>query len=409
MRILGFEIRRAAPARSEQRSFWSQVQVWRQQHNFTASTDGTISSPRRAMGVPAVYACVDKIAKTNATLPKFFVDEQDPDRPRPLKTTPLSYMVGQRPNNYQTAYNFWHIAYLRKLLWGNFYAEIQRDARSGEAVALFPLLSQDVVPEYKAGKKIYRVGGRELADEDIFHLMAPGFNGIEGLSVIAMHRATVETAVEMQAFTEGFYRNGAKFSGVAKHPGELGAEAAARLREQISEIWQGASNAGKIAVLEEGMSFEALSMPLGDAEFIATRRYGVAEIARMFDMPLHKLSEMDGAKYNNVEQGQISYVIDCIEPHIEQAVQEANIKLPAERDRGRVKLRMPTEELLQGDLPSRMQALGAGRQWGIFTINEARRRLGLPSIGPEGDQVFTPGNANAAQSTAGQLPGNTEE
>jgi hypothetical protein len=105
---------------------------------------------------------------------------------------------------------------------------------------------------------------------------------------------------------------------------------------------------------------------------------------------------MDGAKYNNVEQGNISYVIDCIEPRIEQIVQEANLKLFGERDVGRIELRMPTEELLIGDLVSRLRALGTARQWSIMTINEARAMLGLPSIGQTGDTLFVPGNANAA-------------
>ena len=404
MRILGLEIRRAVTPRAEQRSFWGQLAIWRQQHNFTAAADTAWASPRQAMGVPAVYACVDKIAKTIATLPKVIYDENDPERPVPQFGTALTTALGSKPNAYQTAFTFWHLASVRKPLWGNFYAEIQRDRRTGEAVGLWPLLTQEVVPELKGGRKVYRVGGRELEDDDIFHVMGPTWTGLEGVSVIAMHRSTIATAIEMQSFTENFYRNGAKFSGVAKHPGELSPEAAARITESIRELWQGSGNAGKIALLEEGMDFSPLSMPLGDAEFIATRRYTTADIARLFDMPLHKLGEMDGAKYNNVEQGNIAFVIDCIEPHIEQIVQEANNKLFAERDRGRLKLRLPTEELLQGDLKSRLEALGIARQWGLMTINEARRLLGLPSIGPEGDKPFLPGNANTSQSSAGQLP-----
>lgn len=148
------------------------------------------------------------------------------------------------------------------------------------------------------------------------------------------------------------------------------------------------------------MKFNPFTMPLGDAEFVATNRFQIAQIARMFDMPLHKLGEMDGAKYNNVEQGNIAYVIDCIEPHLEQIVQELNAKVFAPADRGRHAIRIPTAELLQGDMLSRMQALGAARQWSLLTINEARAQMGLPSIGLEGDALFTPGNANAAAPAA---------
>jgi HK97 family phage portal protein len=397
VRILGLDIRRTSSARAEKRSFFDTIGAWRQVNNFTGIAGGrSFANPWEAMGVPAVYSCVDKIAKACATLPKEAHDLNDPQRPVRLWDSAVGKMLAAKPNGYQTGYHFWHLAHSRKPLWGNFYAEIQRDARTDEAIGLWPLLTQDCTPELVAGRKTYRVAGRTVADEDIFHIMSPGFNGIEGISVIAMHRATVNTAVAVQSFTERFYENGTKLSGVLEHPGELSQEAGERLRGFWQDAYAGSANSGKVAILEEGMKFNPFTMPLGDAEFIATNRFGIAQIARMFDMPLHKLGEMDGAKYNNVEQGNIAYVIDCIEPHLEQTVQELNAKVFAPADRGRCEIRIPTAELLQGDMLSRMQALGAARQWSLLTINEARAQMGLPSIGPAGDVLFTPGNANAA-------------
>jgi len=404
MKIFGLNVTRASSQRGERRSFWDTIGAWRQATNFTAVTAGAgFSNPWEAMGVPAVNICVDKIAKANATLPKQVFDINDPERPVRLWQSPLGQMLGARPNGYQTGYHFWHLAIARKLLWGNFYAEIQRDARTDEAIGLWPLLSQECNPELVAGRKTYRVGGRTVADEDIFHIMSPGFNGLQGVSVIAMHRATVATSVQMQGFTEGFYTNGTRLAGVLEHPETLTKGAIDRLRDSWTEAYGGAANAGKVAILEEGMKFNAFTMPLGDAEFVATNRFQIAQVARMFDMPLHKLGEMDGAKYNNVEQGNIAYVIDCIEPHIEQSVQELNNKVFAPADRGRCEVRFPTDELLKGDMQSRLTALGTARQWGLMTINEARATMGLPGIGPEGDKLFQPGNANTA-ATPGAAP-----
>lgn len=397
MRILGFEISRAR-AGGEKRSFFDSIGAWRQINNFTgvAGSGGSFANPWEAMGVPAVYACVDKIAKASATLPKQVFDMSDPARPVELHKTRLGRVLGKQPNSYQTAYHFWHLAHARKLLWGNFYAEIQRDARTDECIGLWPLLTQDCNPELVAGRKTYRVAGRTVANEDIFHIMSPGFDGLQGVSVIAMHRSSVASAVAMQQFTEGFYNNGMKLSGSLNHPGEFGPEAHQRLRDDLEKNYAGGANAGKFMILEEGMKFEPFTMPLGDAEFVATNRLQIAQIARMFDMPLHKLGEMDGAKYNNVEQGNIAYVIDCIEPHLEQTIQELNVKIFGIDTRDYCEVRIPADELLRGDLESRMKAMGSARQWGLMTINEVRATLGLPSIGPEGDKLFQPGNANAA-------------
>lgn len=396
MKILGFEIRRVA--RGEPRSFWDNISGWRQQQNFThvSGAGGALANPWSAMGVPAVYACVDKIAKSVATLPKVVYSNDDPERPQRLWNSPVAQVLGRRPNDYQTAYHFWHLASMRKLLWGNFYAEIQRDARTDDVIGLWPLLSQSVTPELVAGRKTYRIGTKTLADEDVLHLMSPGFNGLEGVSVIGMHRTTVGASIEMQKFTEGFYANGTKLAGALEHPGKLTDEAMGRLRAGWTEVYAGSANAGKVAILEEGMKFNAFTMPLGDAEFVATNRLQIAQVARIFDIPLHKLGEMDGAKFNNVEQGNIAFVVDCIEPHVEQAVQELNIKVFGEAERGRLEVRMPTAELTAGDMKSRLEALGIGRQWSLLTINEARAKLGLGSIGPAGDEMFVPGNANSS-------------
>lgn len=396
MKILGFEISRTRTA--ERRSYQDALKNWRQAVNFTSVPTFASASPLTAMGVPAVFLCVDKIDKTIGTLPKVIMDVDDPERPVQVLDTPLAKNIRRRPNGWQNGTAFWRLLSNRKLLWGNFYAEIQRDVRTGEAIGLWPLLSQDVTPDVKAGKKVFRVAGKELADEDIFHVVGHSWNGLQGVSVLTLHRQTIGAAVEMGGFVEGFYRNGAKLSGFVKHPGTIGegSEAIDRLKRSISDLWQGAENAGKVGVLEEGMEFQPWSMPLGDAEFVETRRFQVAEVARIFDMPLHKLGETAGMKYNNVEQGNIAFVIDCLEPHIQQIVDEANNKLFAERDRGRRELRIPTLELLQGDLESQLKALGMARQWGLMTINEARRRLGLPSAGPDGDKLFIPGNANTS-------------
>lgn len=397
MRVLGFELRRTAAVQAERRGFFDTIAAWRQINNFTSVRGGSVfANPWEAMGVPAVYACVDKIAKACATLPKEAYDMADPERPVRLLNSNVGKMLAAKPNGYQTGYTFWHLAHSRKPLWGNFYAEIQRDARTDECIGLWPLISQECTPELIAGRKTFRVGGRTVADEDIFHIMSPGFNGIEGVSVIALHRAAVNASVAMQNFTENFYANGTKLSGALETAESLSPEAAARLRENWQDVYSGSDNAGKVAILEEGLKFNPFTMPLGDAEFVATNRLQIAQIARMFDMPLHKLGEMDGAKYNNVEQGNIAYVIDCIEPHLEQTCQELNLKVFAPADRGRCEIRFPTAELLQGDMQSRMTALGTARQWSLLTINEARATMGLPSIGPEGDKLFQPGNANAA-------------
>ncbi len=396
MKVLGFEIRRAAMPAAEGRSFFNAFSAWRSAFNFSAGSGAsTFTNPWEAMGVPAVYACVDKIAKTVATCSRQVFDISDAHNARRVTTTPAALLLAGRPNAYQTSSVFWRLAVARQQLWGNFYAEIQRDPRTGEAVGLWPLINNECMPELKGGKKVFRIGGRDLADDDVLHLMEPGWNGLWGISKIALHRSAIGAAVEMQRFTESFYRNGMKAPGALTVQGELSAEAGERLRDSFALAYQGAENSGKPLILEDGTTFTSLTMPLGDAEFIATKGYGIAEIARIFDMPLHKLAVMDGAKFNNIESQNLGYVIDCIDPINTGQAQELD-KLFAPHDRGRLEVRISTDHLLRGDMVSRLSALATARQWDIMNRNEARRSLGMNDIGPDGDLFGVPGNANAA-------------
>ncbi len=396
MKILGFEVRRAAAAGIEKRSFFDAFSAWRSAFNFTgAAANNSFANPWEAMGVPAVYACVSKIAKTVATCPRTVWDISDPYNARQVTTTPAAMLLAGKPNAYQTASVFWNLAASRQPLWGNFYAEIQREPRTGEAIGLWPLINNECVPELKAGKKVFRVGGIDLDNDDVLHLMEPSWNGLWGISKIALHRSAIGAAVEMQRFTENFYLNGMKSPGVLNYPGGLTQEAYERLKESFSAGYTGADASGKPLILEEGATFTPLTMPLGDAEFIATKRYGIAEIARIFDMPLHKLAEMDGAKFNNIEQQNLAYKIDCIDPINTGHAQELE-KLFSPQDRGRLEVRIGTDHMIRGGMVDRLQALATARQWDIINRNEARRSLGYNDIGPEGDKFGVPGNANAA-------------
>ena len=62
----------------------------------------------------------------------------------------------------------------------------------------------------------------------------------------------------------------------------LDAEAATRLRESWEQMFAGPRNAGRTAVLEEGMSIEKIQMSSEDLQFIDTRKLQRQEIAAIF-------------------------------------------------------------------------------------------------------------------------------
>ena len=66
----------------------------------------------------------------------------------------------------------------------------------------------------------------------------------------------------------------------------------------------------RMAILEEGLSIEKIGVSPEDAQFIELRAFQVRDIARIFRIPAHMLSDMDrGAAFASVEQLGLEFVI----------------------------------------------------------------------------------------------------
>ena len=191
------------------------------------------------------------------------------------------------------------------LLRGNGYAVIVRDYR-GTPQMLVPINPDRVAlweaPDGELFYMVTRSGLHEMAvlrqepllihSDDIFHLKALTLNGLIGLSPISMARESIGLAISQEQLASRWAANGARPSGVLQTDRKLSPESAARLGEQWKTIHSGSMNAGKVAVLEEGLKWEALSMSSVDMEFLASRQFQLAEIARVYRVPMHMLGEL---------------------------------------------------------------------------------------------------------------------
>ena len=185
------------------------------------------------------------------------------------------------------------------LLRGNSYAEIIRDNR-GAPAELWPLhpdwVSVLCVPRTRT--IVYDVsspdgGTRRLLADEILHLKDRSDDGICGKSRLARARETFATAALTEGFAGATYRNGASLSGVLTTPDRISQAAANNLRTAFDNDHQGAHNAGKIAVLEEGLKWTAISVAPVDAQMLESRQFSVEQIARLFRVPGPVLNDLN--------------------------------------------------------------------------------------------------------------------
>ena len=156
-----------------------------------------------------------------------------------------------------------------------------------------------------------------------------------------------------------------------------------RLRESWQSVYGGTENTGKVAVLEEGVEYQQISIPPDDAEFIETKKFQIAEIARLFRVPLHFLNELDRATFSNIEQMNLEFVIYSLTPWLVRWEQELNktLLLPSERNKYFVKFNV--DGLLRGDYSSRVEGYSKLIQNGVLSINDVRE---LEDLNPVSDE-----------------------
>src|SRR6185312_17548561 len=88
-------------------------------------------------------------------------------------------------------------------------------------------------------------------------------------------------------------------------------------RRNIERSFQAATSkadAHRAIVLEEGITWTPMSVPPDEAQFLETRQFQIAEIARIFRVPLHLIQDLSKSTNNNIEQQSIEFVMHTVRP-----------------------------------------------------------------------------------------------
>ena len=372
---------------------------------FGRADSGEKVDEKSAMQIATVYACVRLLAESVAVLPLHLYHYSDGEGSSKEKARdhPLYRLLYRQPNPEMTSFSFWETMTTHLLLWGNAYAQIIRDGKNN-VLSLYPLLPDHVEVDRDENGRIYyiyhaytdEVPGETNKDiyfrsDEVFHVPGLGFNGLVGFSPIAMMKNSLGTTLAVEKYGSSFFKNGAQPSGVLEHPGVL--KNPEKIRENWSDVYGGAGNAHKVAVLEEGMQYKAISLPPEDSQFLSTRQFGVTEICRIFRVPPHMVQSLEHATFSNIEHQSIDYVVHTLTPWLvrfEQAIIK-DLLLPDEQDEYFPKFKV--DGLLRGDYQSRMQGYATGISNGFLSPNDIHRLENMDLIPADkgGDDYYLNG------------------
>ena len=387
---------RAFERPAEARGVTVDPQLWRSITRASSASGVTITQSS-ALTISAVFACVRVLSETLASLPLHLNERLEGDDRRRAREHALYPVLHSIANEEMTSYTLRETLQAHVLTWGNGFAEIE-SSRGGDVLALWPLRPDKTKPERRAGALGYKtelpesVGGGSawLRAENVFHVHGLGFDGLQGYSVIGMHKDNLGLAKATEIHGARFFGNGARPGLVLKHPGELSENAHSRLRESWQETHGGLDRSQRLAILEEGMDLETIGIPPNEAQFLETREFQVAEIARLFRVPPHMIGDLKRATFSNVEQQAIDFVVHSMGPWLSRWEQEIYRQLLTRPERARFYAEFLVAGLLRGDTESRYNAYATGKGNGWLSANDIRRMENLNSIGPAGDVYMVP-------------------
>jgi HK97 family phage portal protein len=354
---------------------------------------GKTVNDETAMQISVVWACIKILSESVGALPLGIFEKEKNGNAHQVDH-PLSEILIDAPNADMTSQEFREAKQTNLGLRGNGYS-LKELRPNGNVASLYPIPAQNCVPEKdrETGLIFYKFLDRgkweTLPREKIWHIKGFGSTGLMGYSPIAMARQAMGLSLATEEFGSRFFSQGAKPSGLVKIPTWLKEDQRAIARENIAKFWQGLENAQKLVLLEGGMDYESVSMPLEDAQFLQTRRFQLHEICRIYRVPPHMVADLERATFSNIEQMSLEFVQFTLLPWLTRWERSAERWLLKPEERGRFFIRLNFEGMLRADSQARADYLTKLVANGLMSRNEARAKENMNGVQGDGMDAYT--------------------
>jgi len=374
--------------------------------NGGRTDSGIRVSELTALQVGTVFAAVNIISDGVSSLP-LHVYQRSKIGGRTSKNiaadNPVYKLINQEPNPEMTSAVFLKVLMVHDLLWGNSYAELQRN-QSGQIIALWPRNPARTRPirilkplmfhgdKLEPGTLMYEtsdqlmdsssfvvdqnpdimnVGTKRLIlAEDMLHVPGLSLDGRLGQSTVWLARQAFGLALATEKYGAKFFGNGARPAGILTLPNKLGEVEIENLRRSWAEA-HGGENQFKVAVLEQGVKYEKIAATPEEGQMLQTRKYEREEICAIFGVPAHMVCAQEKGGKSNVEQSSIEFVLYCLHPWLNRFEQEFGRKLFSDmgRSAGKYFAKFDVRKLMYPDAAARSAFYSQGKQWGFLNTN----------------------------------------
>lgn len=360
---------------------------------------GIAVTPSTALRSPTVLGCVRTLSEIVGSLPPHLY-KRGAEGSRERDTGHEVAALLKAANPWTSGTEFRTRLMVDALLHGQAFARVIRArGRPKELHRLNPSgvtvkLNDKSEPEYhvsqKAGAPIV------LRWRDVLHLQTPGSAIDDPLKLIDLAREAISLDLVMQRYEGRAFSSGARPSGILTVPGKTAPER----RKAIHAEWEAAHGdgaVGRTAILDDTMTWQAITRTMVENDFLQLRKHVAAEINRAFKIPEVLNGVTDRAVWRNVEELTTVFLEMTLTPWLDvwQAAYARCLLTPEEQ--GSHFIEFQVDALVRANLAARFNAYrqACGSSW--MTPNEVRRLDNLPPHEGGDDLVLQAGQTPAAE------------
>lgn len=211
-----------------------------------------------------------------------------------------------------------------------------------------------------------------IPSSEIIHDMMPAlFHPLIGISPLYACAIAATVGAKIGENAAAFFANQSMPGGVVTVPGHITTDIAQTLKDTFEQNFgtaTGVNNRGRIAVLSDGMKFDALRMTAEASQMAEQAKMTREDVAMAFHYPMHKLTGQSPPYAGSQEASEMSYYKDCLQEKIEKM--ESCLDEGLGLDGRKKGVEVEIENLMRMDSKSLFETLDKAKF--VLTPNEQR-------------------------------------
>jgi HK97 family phage portal protein len=351
-----------------------------------------------AMSIPAVAACVNRIAETIASL-EVKLYEKNEENVVEIEDDPRTELLNGETGDTLTGYRL-KAAMVRDMLLGKGgYCFIRRVSGNVKSLNYVPC---EYITIFKNNDIIFKeyqleVQGKRYEGHQFVKLLRNSQNGWSGKSIIADSNILFQIVAAEQDYEKHNAATGGARKGFFKAQNTLTDDAMKKFRAAYKNLYVNGSESTMI--LNNGMDFKEISASAAELQLNENKTTNNNDICKIFGIPP---SIING---NATKEDRRAFYEGCIYPILTNFAKSLNdVLLNPYLGENEMFFAFDDSGLTKADIDERYSAYEKGIKNGFLQLDEVRKRENMPALGvdfvklglqdvlfyPESGDIYTP-------------------